>query len=100
MFVGLLGMVMGFVGLIGIFVILICNVVWVIELGEFVDVFVSIMSVMQGVFGVSLWGILLSLGIGVVFVLVVCVQEIFEDEFNVFVYVEFVLVIFFCVIIL
>ncbi|UTA50118.1 hypothetical protein MSS93_10025 [Deinococcus radiodurans] len=90
MLAGLLGTVMGLAGSIGTLVTPIRNAARATEPGELADALASTMSVMQGAFGASLWGILLSLGTGVAFALAARAQETFEDELNAFVHAELV----------
>lgn len=90
MLAGLLGTVLGLAGSIGTLVTPIRNAARATEPGQLADALAQTMSVMQGAFGASLWGMLLSLGTGVAFALAARTQEGFEDELNAFVHAELV----------
>ncbi|WP_420596741.1 hypothetical protein [Deinococcus sp.] len=87
---GLLGTVLGLAGSIGSLVGPIRNAARATEPGALAGALANTMSVMQGAFGASLWGILLSLVTGVLFTLASRQQEAFQDELSAFVHAELV----------
>ena len=87
---GLLGTVLGLAGSIGSLVGPIRNAARATEPGVLAGALANTMSVMQGAFGASLWGILLSLVTGVLFTLASRQQEAFQDELSAFVHAELV----------
>ncbi|ACO47744.1 hypothetical protein DEDE109153_17750 [Deinococcus deserti] len=90
MLAGLLGTVLGLAGSIGTLVEPIRNAAKATEPGQLASALGETMSVMQGAFGASLWGILLSLGTGVAYALASRQQEAFQDELLAFVHAELV----------
>lgn len=90
MLAGLLGTVLGLAGSIGTLVEPIRNAARATEPGQLAGALGQTLSVMQGAFGASLWGILLSLGTGVVYALAARQQEAFQDELLAFVHAELV----------
>ncbi|EYB66506.1 hypothetical protein DEIPH_ctg103orf0032 [Deinococcus phoenicis] len=94
MLAGLLGTVLGLAGSIGTLVEPIRNAARATEPGQLASALGQTMSVMQGAFGASLWGILLSLGTGIAYALAARQQEAFQDELSAFVHAELVPAIF------
>lgn len=90
MLAGLLGTVLGLAGSIGTLVEPIRNAARATEPGKLAEALGDTMSVMQGAFGASLWGILLSLCTGVAYALAARKQEAFQDEMLAFVHTELV----------
>lgn len=90
MLAGLLGTVLGLAGSIGTLVEPIRNAARATEPGQLASALGQTMSVMQGAFGASLWGILLSLLTGIVYALAARRQEAFQDELSAFVHAELV----------
>ena len=87
---GLLGTVLGLAGSIGSLVGPIRNAARATEPGVLAGALANTMSVMQGAFGASLWGILLSLATGILYALASRQQEAFQDELSAFVHAELV----------
>lgn len=87
---GLLGTVLGLAGSIGSLVEPIRNAARATEPGELAGALANTMSVMQGAFGASLWGILLSLLAGIMYALASRQQEAFQDRLSEFVHAELV----------
>ncbi|MCD0176589.1 hypothetical protein IHN32_11620, partial [Deinococcus sp. 14RED07] len=90
MLAGLLGTVFGLAGSISSLSGPIRNAARATEPGELANALGNTMSVMQGAFGASLWGILLSLGTGIVYTLASRTQEAFQDQLTAFVHAELV----------
>lgn len=90
MLAGLLGTVLGLAGSIGTLVEPIRNAARATEPGQLASALGQTMSVMQGAFGASLWGILLSLITGIAYALAARQQEAFQDELSAFVHAELV----------
>ncbi|GGL18880.1 hypothetical protein [Deinococcus radiotolerans] len=90
MLAGLLGTVLGLAGSISTLVEPIKTAAKATEPGALASALGNTMSVMQGAFGASLWGILLSLGTGVVYTLASRTQEAFQDQLTGFVHAELV----------
>ncbi|UQN08778.1 MotA/TolQ/ExbB proton channel family protein [Deinococcus sp. QL22] len=90
MLAGLLGTVLGLAGSIGSLVDPIRNAAQATEPGELARALGNTMEVMQGAFGASLWGILLSLITGIVYALAAKQHEAFQDELAAFVHAELV----------
>jgi uncharacterized protein YukE len=88
MLAGLLGTVLGLAGSIGTLVEPIRNAASATEPGQLATALGQTMSVMQGAFGASLWGILLSLATGIFYALAARQQEAFQDELSAFVHAE------------
>ncbi len=87
---GLLGTVMGLAGSIATLVEPIKNAAKATEPGQLANALANTMTVMQGAFGASLWGIFLSLAAGIVYALAAREQEAFQDELSAFVHAELV----------
>ncbi|PTA68592.1 MotA/TolQ/ExbB proton channel family protein [Deinococcus arcticus] len=90
MLTGLLGTVMGLAGSLGTLVKPIRNAAKATEPGQLAGALADTMGVMQGAFGASLWGILLSLLAGIAYALAARKQEAFQDELSSFVHAELV----------
>lgn len=90
MVAGLLGTVFGLAGSIGTLVTPIKNAAKATEPGQLASALAGTMNVMQGAFGASLWGILLSLATGIIYALVSRQQDAFNDELSAFVHAELV----------
>ncbi|MGM9321996.1 hypothetical protein [Deinococcus aquaticus] len=90
MLAGLLGTVFGLAGSISSLSGPISNAARATEPGELAGALGNTMNVMQGAFGASLWGILLSLGTGIVYTLASRTQEAFQDQLTGFVHAELV----------
>ncbi|AWT37411.1 hypothetical protein DM785_17000 (plasmid) [Deinococcus actinosclerus] len=90
MLAGLLGTVFGLAGSISSLSGPIRNAARATEPGELAGALGDTMTIMQGAFGASLWGILLSLAAGIAYTLASRTQEAFQDELTSFVHAELV----------
>lgn len=90
MLAGLLGTVFGLAGSISSLSGPIRNAARATEPGELAGALGDTMTIMQGAFGASLWGILLSLTAGIAYTLASRTQEAFQDELTSFVHAELV----------
>lgn len=90
MVAGLLGTVFGLAGSIATLVQPIKNAAKATEPGQLASALAQTMTVMQGAFGASLWGILLSLVTGIIYALFARQQDAFNDDLSAFVHAELV----------
>ncbi|UFA51887.1 methyl-accepting chemotaxis protein [Deinococcus radiophilus] len=87
---GLLGTVLGLAGSIGTLAEPIRNAATATEPGALAKALAETMTLMQGAFGASLWGILLSLATGIAYALAARQQEQHQDQLAEFIHVDLV----------